>query len=66
LLVSAQTAKIYHAQQLHEQAMLIKIYVAAPLVNGELADQAWDAREFDVLTACVACWSVAAECLQRV
>ena len=46
--------------------MLIKIYVAAPLVNGELADHVWQVREFDDLTACVACWSVAAECLQRV
>ncbi|MEE9596123.1 MAG: hypothetical protein V3V96_05040 [Acidiferrobacterales bacterium] len=46
--------------------MLIKIYVAAPLVNGELADQAWDAREIADLKACVAWWSVAAEYLQRV
>jgi hypothetical protein len=46
--------------------MLTQIYIEAPLVDGELADKAWDAREIDDLTACVACWSVAAECLQRV
>ncbi len=49
--------------------MLIKIYVAAPLINGELADQvweAWDARDIADLKACVAWWSVAAEYLQRV
>ncbi len=49
--------------------MLTEIYVEVLLVDEELADQvweAWDAREIDDLTACVAWWSVAAEYLQRV
>ncbi len=46
--------------------MLIKISVAALLIDEELADQAWDAREIADLKACVAWWSVAAEYLQRV
>ncbi len=49
--------------------MLIKISVAALLIDEELADQvweAWDAREIDDLTVCMAWWSVAAEYLQRV
>ena len=46
--------------------MFTRIYIAALLVNEELADQVRQAREIDDLTACVAWWSVAAECLQRV
>jgi len=46
--------------------MLTGIYIEALLVNEELADHVWQVREFDDLTACVACWSVAAECLQPV
>ncbi len=46
--------------------MLTQIYVQALLIDEELADQAWDAREIDDLTARVAWWSVAAESLQRV
>lgn len=46
--------------------MLTQIYVEALLFGEELADQVWQAREIDDLTACVAWWSVAAECLQRV
>jgi hypothetical protein len=42
------------------------ICIAALLVNEQLADQVWQAREIGDLMACVACWSVAAECLQRV
>ncbi len=46
--------------------MLTQIYVEALLVGEEVADLAWDAREIDDLTACVAWWSVAAEYPQRV
>jgi len=46
--------------------MLTQIYIEILLVDEELADQVWDAREIDDLTACVAWWSVAAEYLQRV
>jgi hypothetical protein len=46
--------------------MLTQIYIEALLVDEELADQVWDAREIDDLTACVAWWSVAAEYLRRV
>jgi hypothetical protein len=46
--------------------MFTRIYIEALLVNEELADQVWQAQETDDLTACVAWWSVAAECLQRV
>ncbi len=46
--------------------MFTRIYIEALLVNEELADQVWQAQEIDDLAACVACWSVAAECLQRV
>ncbi len=46
--------------------MLTESYIEALLVDEELADQVWDAREIDDLTACVAWWSVAAEYLRRV
>jgi hypothetical protein len=46
--------------------MLTEIYIEALLVDEEQADQAWDAREIDDLTACGAWWLVAAEYLQRV
>ncbi len=46
--------------------MLTQIYIEALLVDEELADQVWDAREIADLTACVAWWSVAAEYLRRV
>ncbi len=46
--------------------MPTQIYVETLLVDEDLADQVWDAREIDDLTACVAWWSVAAEYLRRV